>query len=118
MTKRTKYFYVMSINNFDITGLTDGEILKAREQYGNNTLNYKKENRIFKAIKDVVVGNCLIVEEGTSITADGVIIYSNDFTVNESILMGEFLPVSKNKDSQDNVIFSGTIVASNLGGSL
>ena len=36
--------------------------------------------------EDLVVGDSLIVEEGTSITADGIILHSNDFSVNESIL--------------------------------
>jgi Ca2+-transporting ATPase len=63
--------------------------------------------------EDLVVGDSLIVEEGTSITADGIIVYSNDFSVNESILTGESLSVYK--DAKDNhIIYSGTTVASGL----
>ena len=64
--------------------------------------------------EDLVVGDSLIVEEGTSITADGVIIHSNDFSVNESILTGEALSVFKHKDQEDNNIYKGTTVASGL----
>lgn len=64
--------------------------------------------------EDVVVGDKLIVEEGSLIVADGVIIQSNDFSVNESILTGESLPVFKDKSSADNIIYSGTTVASGL----
>ena len=64
--------------------------------------------------EDLVVGDSLIVEEGTSITADGVIIHSNDFSVNESILTGESFSVFKDKNKNDNLIFKGTHVTSGL----
>jgi len=64
--------------------------------------------------ENLVVGDCLIVEEGTAITADGSIIHSNDFSVNESILTGESFPVFKDQSSEDPLIFKGTTVASGL----
>ncbi|MCQ6958771.1 cation-translocating P-type ATPase [Mucilaginibacter aquariorum] len=69
-----------------------------------------------QAIKseDMVVGDSLMVEEGTMITADGVIAHANDFSVNESVLTGESLPVYKDGTSPDNHIFHGTTVASGL----
>ncbi|MDZ4711938.1 MAG: cation-translocating P-type ATPase [bacterium] len=181
----------MPSNNFDIIGLTDDQVNAARKKYGQNTLNYKKENGVLDAIKslakepmiilllvassiyfisgktgdgiflaaailivsvialyqdsrsrnaleklkdftqpkckvirngnvteikseDLVVGDCLMVEEGTSISADGVIVHSNDFSVNESILTGESLSVFKDKAMEDNLVFTGTTVASGL----
>lgn len=64
--------------------------------------------------EDLVVGDSLIVEEGTFITADGTIVHSNDFSVNESILTGESFPAFKDKDKEDHFIFNGTTVASGL----
>jgi Ca2+-transporting ATPase len=64
--------------------------------------------------EDIVVGDYMIVEEGTSIPADGIIIQSNDFSVNESILTGESLPVSKSKSGENNVVFQGTSVVGGL----
>lgn len=64
--------------------------------------------------EDLVIGDSLMVEEGTSITADGMIVHSNDFSVNESILTGESLAVYKEQSSADNLIFHGTTVASGL----
>ncbi len=64
--------------------------------------------------EDLVVGDSLIVEEGISVPADGKIIHSNDFSVNESILTGESLSVFKDKEQADNLIFKGTTVASGL----
>lgn len=65
------------------------------------------------ASEQVVVGDSIIVEEGSSIPADGIIIHSNDFSVNESILTGESMAVSKS-ESGDNKVFQGTTVASGL----
>ncbi|HZX58392.1 MAG TPA: cation-translocating P-type ATPase [Mucilaginibacter sp.] len=64
--------------------------------------------------EEVVVGDYLVVEEGESIPADGVIIRSNDFSVNESTITGESFPVFKDKSQDDNLIFMGTTVASGL----
>ncbi len=64
--------------------------------------------------EDVVKGDALIVEEGYSINADGDIIHSNDFSVNESLLTGESLPIYKDKDKEDHCIYQGTSVSSGL----
>ena len=181
----------MPANNFNIKGLTNEQVLDAREKYGYNRLDYKKENGFFDAIKslakepmiilllvassiyfisgntgdgifmvsavvlvsaislyqdsrsrnaleklknftqpeckvirngkveeikieDLVVGDSLMIEEGTSIAADGIIVHSNDFSVNESILTGESLSVYKDQTKEDNLIYRGTTVASGL----
>ena len=64
--------------------------------------------------EELVIGDCLMVEEGTSISADGEIIQSNDFSVNESILTGESFAVIKDKSTAENVVYMGTTVASGL----
>jgi Ca2+-transporting ATPase len=181
----------MAVNNFNVQGLSNREVIAARSKYGANSLSFKKENGFTDALKglakepmvilllvtsciyfisgkagdgiflasaivlvagislyqdsrsrnaleklkdfsqpkckvirdgevleikseELVVGDSLMVEEGTSITADGIIVHSNDFSVNESILTGESLPVSKDKAANDNLIFHGTTVASGL----
>lgn len=181
----------MSVDNFNIKGLTDEQVLESRKKYGYNKLEYKKENGFIDALKslvkepmvlllfvaasiyfvsgnigdgiflalaivlvgsislfqdsrsrnalqrlkifyqpnckiirnstvseikseDLVVGDSLIVEEGAIITADGIIIHSNDFSVNESLLTGESFPVYKDSAKEDNLIYSGTTVVSGL----
>lgn len=181
----------MPANNFNINGLTQQQVNEARQKFGQNKLDYKKETVFFDAVKslakepmiilllvasaiyfisgnfgdgvflssaiilvstislyqdsrsrnaleklksftqpkckvirdgnieeikteDLVVGDSLMVEEGTSISADGIIVHSNDFSVNESILTGESLPVYKDKSKTDNLIYHGTTVASGL----
>lgn len=62
----------------------------------------------------LVLGDSLMVEEGTSIAADGIIVHSNDFSVNESILTGESFALSKDKEQKDNQIYQGTSVSTGL----
>lgn len=63
---------------------------------------------------ELVIGDSLVVEEGTAIPADGRIVHSNDFSVNESTLTGESLSVYKDCTLADNIIYQGTTVASGL----
>lgn len=181
----------MSINHFDIQGLSQKEVETSREKHGQNSLDYKKENGFLEALKDLakepmvilllvasviyfisgnigdgiflasaivlvatislyqdsrsrnaleklknftqptckvvregkvveikseelVVGDALMIEEGTFIAADGVIIHSNDFSVNESILTGESFSVYKDQTKEDNLVYQGTTVGSGL----
>ena len=64
--------------------------------------------------EDVVVGDLLVVEEGSLIAADATVVQANDFTVNESVLTGESMPVEKTLASMSNHIFQGTLVVSGL----
>ena len=63
---------------------------------------------------ELVVGDSLMVEEGTAISADGTIVHSNDFAVNESILTGESFSVEKDQNVEDHFIYRGTHVVSGL----
>ena len=45
--------------------------------------------------EDIVVGDLIVVADGNIVPADAVVIEAHDFSVNESILTGEALPVTK-----------------------
>jgi Ca2+-transporting ATPase len=64
--------------------------------------------------EEIVIGDIVISEEGTVIPADGEILRCNDFSVNESLLTGESLPVFKSAAAPGNHVFQGTQVASGL----
>ena len=181
----------MPTTNFNMTGLNAEEVRKAREEFGENRLEYKKENGFLIAVKglakepmvllllvtssvyfisgkigdgiflssaiilvaaislyqdsrsrnaiqklkdftqpeckvirngdvteisieELVVGDSLMIEEGSSVAADGIIVHSNDFSVNESILTGESLAVFKDQTKEDNKVFRGTNVVGGL----
>ena len=61
--------------------------------------------------EEIVLGDCIQVEEGHFIPADAIIIQSNDFSVNEAILTGESMSVFKNEGTENKEVFQGTIVA-------
>lgn len=63
---------------------------------------------------EIVVGDLCITEEGSLINADGKIVHSNDFSVNQSSLTGESFSVFKDSKSEDNKVYSGTITVSGL----
>ena len=77
-------------------------------------------NEIEIPAKDLVVGDIVILKEGSKIPADIVLTYSKNLKVDESMLTGESLPVAKdynfipseNASIQDklNEVFAGTIV--------
>lgn len=64
--------------------------------------------------ENIVIGDVMIIEEGGSVPADGVIIRSNDFSVNESILTGESLSVFKTESDTNNQVYQGTFVSGGL----
>lgn len=64
--------------------------------------------------EELVIGDCLMVEEGALIAADGIILHSNDFSVNESLLTGESFSVYKTASTSNNCIYKGTTVGSGL----
>ncbi len=74
-----------------------------------------REGKVVEVHSDeVVVGDFIIVEEGTTVPADAEIIHSNDFSVNESILTGESFAVFKDKSEDNNEIYMGAFVAGGL----
>ncbi|PSL47835.1 Ca2+-transporting ATPase [Chitinophaga niastensis] len=82
----------------------------------NEPLSKVIRNGVLKSIPtiDIVTGDMLLITEGNTINADGVIVHSNDFSVNESALTGEAYTVFKQADNEDNNVYSGTLVVSGL----
>jgi Ca2+-transporting ATPase len=62
--------------------------------------------------EEIVIGDYLLIEEGGIITADGEIINSHDFSVDESTLTGESLPVWKSIHSESKWVSQGSMVSS------
>lgn len=60
--------------------------------------------------EELVIGDYIIVESGDRIPADGVLIKDSGFMVDESLLTGESLGVSKTSKDKNNSVFMGTIV--------
>lgn len=71
------------------------------------------EVRLLKG-EELVMGDVVIVEEGNSIVADGQVLQSHDFSVNESILTGESLAVYKGTEGEVASVYAGTTVVSGM----
>ncbi|MDO7852449.1 cation-translocating P-type ATPase [Hymenobacter sp. CA1UV-4] len=56
-------------------------------------------------VEDLVVGDAVLVEEGSRLPADGTVDAANDFAVDEAILTGEAVPVAK---LPGQPVFAGT----------
>ncbi|HJM68780.1 MAG TPA: HAD-IC family P-type ATPase [Candidatus Babeliales bacterium] len=74
--------------------------------------------------KDLVVGDIIVLQEGSKIPADARVISANDLKINESTLTGESTAVTKNTETlsgkipvaeQNNMVFRGTFVISGFG---
>lgn len=99
---------------------------KATEALKNMLPTYARVVRDGKHIQilaeELVPGDVMILQEGDKISADGRLINSDDFQVNQSTLTGESNPVRKTHDpimreglarfEIPNLIFTGTSVAS------
>ena len=59
-------------------------------------------------VEDLVVGDAVLVEEGSRIPADGTLAEANDFAADEAILTGEAVPVAK---AVGDPVFAGTSTA-------
>ncbi len=64
--------------------------------------------------EELVPGDCMVVDEGASVPADGIILRANDFFVNESLLTGESQAVGKSENSEDHTVYQGTAVTGGL----
>lgn len=62
--------------------------------------------------REVVNGDLVILNEGDRVPADGIILEEQNVTIDESLLTGESLPVTKqiNRNEPNGLVYSGTLV--------
>ncbi|MES2389604.1 MAG: cation-translocating P-type ATPase [Bacteroidota bacterium] len=75
---------------------------------------YRNNRQLDIKAEELVLGDIIQCEEGSTIPADAEILEAHDFTVNEAILTGESLPVGKNEGSGDLMVYQGTAVTAGL----
>ena len=89
--------------------------LEKLRQYSQPDANVIRDGQLQKIkTEEIVVGDIVQVSEGNFLPADGKILQSNDFSVNESILTGESFSVFKSAVAEDANLFSGTIATGGL----
>ena len=67
--------------------------------------------------REIVIGDIVLINEGDRIPADGILIHGTNLSVDESMLTGESIPVSKDTLAQESSsqVFSGTLVVQGSG---
>ena len=83
--------------------------------YIPKSVNVSREGKIVNLdAKELVPGDALLVQEGDKISADGVVIESDQMLVDESVLTGESVPAEKIASddiiAQETLVFSGAMV--------
>ncbi|MGY6520774.1 MAG: cation-translocating P-type ATPase [Mongoliitalea sp.] len=73
---------------------------------------YRDGNLITIPSEEIVINDLILVEDGDLIPADATIIEAHDFAVNESVLTGESLSITKESSLQPLLIYQGTLVDS------
>ena len=87
--------------------------LKALEKLNEPLSTVIRNSKVIQIpTHEIAVGDLCIIEEGKMVNADGKIVHSNDFSVNEASLTGESFSVFKNPETDDNKVYSGTLVVS------
>ena len=56
----------MPSSNYNISGLTNEQVLEARNKHGNNQLIYKKENGFLDAIKSIIKDHESVLQKNVS----------------------------------------------------
>jgi P-type Ca2+ transporter type 2C len=86
--------------------------INALKKFSSAKATVIREGNIVKIFsEEIVVDDILLLEEGEVVPADGVVISSNDFSINESILTGEAFAIYKSSDNGKDV-YKGTLVTS------
>mgnify|MGYP001602387490 CR=1 FL=1 len=92
--------------------------LKQRSRVIRNGVEYEID------AANLVPGDIIRLAQGDRISADGRMIYANDFQTDEAILTGESLPVTKSVNpvkigtsigDQHSMVFAGTLVTQGIG---
>lgn len=88
--------------------------LNSLKEYTKKPIKVLRNNKVVSiTTEEIVIGDNVLLEEGEIIPADGELVQSSDFAVNESILTGEAFAVTKSPDdSENNLVFQGTAVVS------
>lgn len=60
--------------------------------------------------REVVPGDLIILHEGDRVPADALLLESNHLVIDESLLTGESIPVTKTAEVDQHELFSGTLV--------
>ncbi|WP_299732639.1 cation-transporting P-type ATPase [uncultured Tateyamaria sp.] len=83
-----------------------------REMLSPQALVLRDGREQIVAARDIVPGDILILTPGTKVAADARVLHAADLSIDESVLTGESVPVSKGVAPEHAEVFAGTSVTS------
>ncbi len=87
------------------------DAIKALQQLAEPKVTVIRDGEeIIISTEELVPGDIMLLDEGMKIPADAILLQGNDFTVNESIITGESLPVDKHPSDDHNILYQGTTI--------
>ncbi len=97
---------------------TEKAIEALRKLSSPRALVIRDGKKIRIAGRNVVPDDIIILNEGDRISADGILLESENLTVDESLLTGESIPVLKTTQNENNencYVYSGTLIVQGRG---
>ncbi len=95
---------------------TEKSLEALRQLSSPRALVIRNGQEIRIAGRDAVPGDVMKLHEGDRVPADATLLDSNNLSIDESLLTGEFIPVNKShENSLVNIIYSGTLVVAGSG---
>ncbi|MFZ9309569.1 MAG: cation-translocating P-type ATPase [Candidatus Nanopelagicales bacterium] len=94
------------------TGRTEKALAALRDMSAPSANVIRNGEIVLIPSREVVVGDILLLQAGDRVAADGYLLESHQLFLDESLLTGESLPVSKQLEQG---IFAGTLVTSGSG---
>lgn len=105
-------FVVVTLSfTFYQEGKTEKAIEALRDLTSPRALVIRDSKQLRIPSREIVIQDIILLNEGDRIPADGKVMSSTDFLVNESLLTGESIPVDKNiSDNEVPLVYAGTLV--------
>ena len=92
---------------------TEKSLEALRDLSSPTSIVIRDGKRIIIAGRELVVGDMIVVSEGSRVPADAKLVTAENLEVDESLLTGESVPIEKHtreiKDFRINSVFSGTL---------
>jgi len=116
LTRQYEEGIIMLVSIFIVAGISffqeyrSRNAIKALRKLSAPKVKVIRNGKTIKiATDEIVVNDIMWLEEGANIAADGMVISSNDFSANESLITGESFSVYKNTNDS---VYKGTVVSS------
>ena len=87
------------------------DAVKALQQMAEPKISVIRDGEeIIISTQELLPGDIMFLDEGMTVPADAILLQGNDFSVNESVITGESLPVDKHESGDHNILYQGSTI--------